>query len=159
MVHTEDISGYGNGPFLADIALHNLSAPLNTAAADPNGCAARHPSATYAVRLLFASAVHERAPNGSLAPFGTDNPSAAAMFSLQIGEDRDAVSPDRVVGVADVDDDNVVDLCVEGASAEPQVEGVVINCTDVAPLSPDGFPNRKPIVRHPSAAHPCVDLH
>lgn len=146
-MHPGDLLGYGNGPFLADIALHNLSAPLNTAAADPNGCAALHPSATYALRLLFESAVHERAADGSLVPFGTDTTAAAALFSLKIGEGRDMASPDRVVGVADVDDDNVVDLCVEGAGAEPQVEAVVINCTTGTLLSADGSACDKPIVR------------
>eukprot|EP00892_Ulva_mutabilis_P000170 jgi/Ulvmu1/10153/UM006_0107.1 len=68
---------------LLDAVPHNLSAPLNTAAADPNGCAALHPSATHAVRLTFTSGVWESAPDGGLVPYGTyDTPERASATFL-----------------------------------------------------------------------------
>lgn len=138
--------GYGKGPFLADTTLLNLSAPENTAAADPNGCAAVHPSATYAARLLFASAIHERAANGSLAPLATNTTAAAALFSVLSDGDGGVTSADRVVGVAGAPGGNAVHVCVEAAAGEPQAEAVAINCTASAPLSPAGEACGPPIV-------------
>ena len=156
--------GYGSGPFLADTSLLDLSAPPHTAAADPTGCAALHPSATYAVRLLFASAVYERDALGGLAPFGTNATAAAApdasdlerasgnastLFSIRTAPDGNGTSPDRVVGMVHVPGGSVVDVCVAAAAAKPQVEAVVINCNPLIPLSPAGFACDTPIVRIP----------
>lgn len=138
---------YGTGPTLSDIALHDLSAPLESAAADPSGCAALHPSATYAVRLLFDSAVRERAVDGSLVPFGTDATAAASVFSARTGDDGETPSPDQVVGVAGVPGGSAVDVCMTAAGGEPQVEAVVITSHPAAPLSPAGYPCSSPIVR------------
>ena len=139
----------GHGPFLADIGFHNLSEPLNTASADPNGCAALHPSATYAIRLLFASSVHEQGPHSFLLPFGTSN-SAASVFSLITGTDGTEPSPDTLLGLADVDGDNVLDLCILGSTSEPQVDSVYIDCsvTGLELLAPDHDACQKPIVRY-----------
>ena len=142
------------GPFLTDVTKRNLSDAINVAAADPNGCAALHRSATYAIRLLFASSVHERGSNGTLLPLGTNATAAAELFSLYTGNDTTghADSPDTVVGVADVDDDSVVDLCVKAVSSDAQVDSVFINCTaavDAAAelLSANGTACTIPIVR------------
>ena len=149
------------GPFLTDVAMHNVSDASNDAAADPNGCAALHPFATYAIRLLFASSVHERGSNGTLLPFGTNATAAAKLFSLHTGYGY-AESPDTVVGVADVDDDSVVDLCVKGASRNAHVDSVFINCTaavDAAAelLSANGTACTEPIVRAFTPLHTlCV---
>eukprot|EP00892_Ulva_mutabilis_P005780 jgi/Ulvmu1/3574/UM168_0006.1 len=140
--------GMGEGPYLTDIAFHNLSAPLNTAAADANGCAALHPSATYAIRLIFDSGMRESSPNGSLVPFASSSAAAAmSIFSLRRGPNGGAASPDTLVGLADIDEDNVVDLCVAGIAAGPRVDGVIINCTagDVRLLSAMGDPCDGPI--------------
>ena len=152
-----DLVHLGRGPFLVDVAMHNLSEAMNTASADYNGCAELHPSATYAIRLLFASTVYEYGPRGRLVPFGTRGSTAANMFSLHTGDDETGhkASPDRVVGVADVDGDSVVDLCIMAAAFDAQVDSIVINCTadtdnptDHELLSADESACDSPIVRH-----------
>eukprot|EP00892_Ulva_mutabilis_P000169 jgi/Ulvmu1/10152/UM006_0106.1 len=155
-----------HGPFLADITIHDLAAPLNTAAADPNGCAALHPSATYAIRLLFASAVQERNSSGALVPFGTNATAAAAAFSLRWAQGltpdgtaiQTAASNDTLVGLADVDGDNVIDLCVKGTAEMlpnemplPEVDVVLIDCNATKILSPAGIACERPIEAHLSA--------
>lgn len=135
----ETAFGYSEGPDLVDVLLLNLSDPSNSAIPDPNGCSAMHPSATHAVRLFFSSpvvelasgsaAVSESSPGtntsmgratSDLVPFGTNAAAAAAVFSLFSG-DGDVESPDTVVGVADVDDDNVIDVCIRAADTDLQV--------------------------------------
>lgn len=153
---TLPVLGYGEGPFLADVVPYNLSAPPHTAAADPDGCAALHPSATHAVRLVFASALYERAGDSRLVPFGTDAAAATALFSTRTGADGNITSSSRVVGVSGTPGSSVVDVCVEAAAAEPQVEAVVINCTAAAPLSVAGFPCNTPIVRPSPGQVPVI---
>ena len=126
-----ELVNLGKGPFLTDVAMHNLSEAGYSATADANGCAALYPSATHAVRLLFASTVYEHGPNATLVPFGSGNATAAAaMFSLHSGDEKSGHddSPDMIVGIADVDGDSVVDVCVKAASDEAQVDSVLISC-------------------------------
>ena len=81
---------------LLDARHHDLSEPLNTASADPNGCAALHPSATHAIRLTFSSGIFERAPDNTFAPYGTfvTPERASATFHLALSE---GLSPSECV--------------------------------------------------------------
>eukprot|EP00892_Ulva_mutabilis_P005741 jgi/Ulvmu1/3539/UM164_0005.1 len=109
------------GPRVVDFEILDPSAPANNAAADPNGCAATFPATTYALRLIFATALRQ-ITNGALENLGTNITAARAneFFTLRaFGFSADGtIERDVLLGLADVvdDDDNFVDLCVQSIS-------------------------------------------
>lgn len=103
-----DFLFFSGGPRVIDAALVTLD-ESDSDAADANGCAAKFTEATGYVRLIFGAGVREKDAAGALVDLGTEASAERAnkFFSVKHGGAE-------IVGVADVDPDNVVDVCIKG---------------------------------------------
>lgn len=137
----------------------NLDADGNTADDDMNGCAAMFPASTYAVRLIFSSGVRDIDDLGEIVPLGTDASAERAGELFRLLSAAGEPSADKIIGQADVDGDNIADVCVEGAGAQRDAAVLVVTCEDgAAVVSPDGVPCATPIVRPPRPLDTVSDL-
>lgn len=132
----DDFFFESGGPRVVDFEFIDLlpPPPAFNATNDPNGCAALFPDATYTLRLIFGAGVRQ-STNGSLENLGVGSTPerTAEFFSLTafgVDEEADLLEDDVILGIADVDPDNVVDLCVQ--SIMPLVIGqqssLTVNC-------------------------------
>eukprot|EP00892_Ulva_mutabilis_P003075 jgi/Ulvmu1/12769/UM096_0011.1 len=117
----DDFFFLSSGPRVVDFEILDPAVPANIATADPNGCAATFPATTYILRLIFGAGVRQ-ITNGTLENLGTNITAARAneFFTLRafgIFTDGDGgISRDVLLGLADVDPDNYLDLCIQSTS-------------------------------------------
>lgn len=156
-----DFFSNSGGPRVVDFEFIDLlpPPPAFNATNDPNGCAAVFPDATYTLRLIFSAGVRQKT-DGALEDLGVNSTPerAAEFFSLSafgVDEAADRIENDVILGIADTDPDNVVDLCVQ--SIMPLVLGqqstLVVNCDgDDAGIifDPAGDPCQRQMVMLPS---------
>jgi hypothetical protein len=110
-----DFLSFSSGPRVVDASFTSLEEPAASDAptADANGCAAKFPAATGYVRLIFGAGVREKDASGALVNLGTEATVARANAFFSIRHPRSA----EILGIADVDPDNFVDICVSGVDS------------------------------------------